>query len=481
MKKLLSTISLVLAMVFPSLAGQYHGNIDGMAGGATNAPDGTPLVSQGNWSTFALFGVVSGSPSIPHTGGSPYYVYSSDGYSWKGMNGISQTGYGVNDNEFSMFQFGSMNYLLCDTNNSNTYTVTRIRTSAITNGFTSWAVAADINWKTFIGPATWSRAPFMTSIGGTNYLIASISTNGGTMFQPAVLVASDATLTNYTFLGLISRTSVNADFTDTRIYYVSNLWYMVWKDDSAKTIGVSTNSTGILGAYSNVVTGIGYSGASQMPFLEPLPNGKWRLYFNNFGYPLGEYFVDANNPIAGNGFGSSAGVVSVQDMGGFVPLVCHDLVTRLTAADAAAQSDVGNMGNLLSTNVSTANWSVNTWGIGGSYNHSGAQWFQQINGMEVGLMQYDPGTITFPNDPAGLSYIGWFYWWCPAGSKTTIVNNILDVTNTATGTWGTINAGQVNSTNLLNLGVVGLTTNITATQLGVKSFYFTNGILIKIQ
>jgi hypothetical protein len=32
------------------------------------------------------------------------------------------------------------------------------------------------------------------------------------------------------------------------------------------------------------------------------------------------------------------------------------------------------------------------------------------------------------------------------------VNNILDVTNTATGTWGTINAGQVSATNFSGSG-----------------------------
>ncbi len=139
---------------------------------------------------------------------------------------------------------------------------------------------------------TWAPEWYIDSDGSVN-IIVSLSTNGGSTFQPHKITAQNSALTAWSNPTPLSGLSPN--YIDTFLVKIGGTYHAFVKNETTKYIERATASS-LTGPYTFVGTGnwAGWGNALEGPALVQLDNGTWRIYFD--AYTTARYYYsDSSN------------------------------------------------------------------------------------------------------------------------------------------------------------------------------------------
>jgi hypothetical protein len=140
--------------------------------------------------------------------------------------------------------------------------------------------------------STWAPEWFKDSDGSVRVIFSASTTGTAGQFSPYMITATDSSLANWSARSALG---LSGNHIDTFTVKVGSTYHAFAKNETTKYIEHAT-ATSLTGPWSIVGSGnwAGWGSGLEGPALVQLPNGNWRLYFDN--YAAGHYYyADSTN------------------------------------------------------------------------------------------------------------------------------------------------------------------------------------------
>lgn len=164
---------------------------------------------------------------------------------------------------------------------------------ARSSDYTNWTflrtVAVGLNGST---GSTWAPEWFKDSDGSTHVVFSASTSGTGGQFRPYRITATSADLSTWT---APSALGIAANYIDSFIVKVGGTYHNFLKNETTKYIEHAT-ATSLTGPWQFVGTGnwAGWGSGLEGPALVQLPDGRWRIYFDQYGNGR-YYYADSGN------------------------------------------------------------------------------------------------------------------------------------------------------------------------------------------
>ena len=134
--------------------------------------------------------------------------------------------------------------------------------------------------------STWAPEWFVDSNGSVNVVFSASTTGTAGQFRPYRITATDAALSAWTAAAALG---IPANYIDSFVVKVGSTYHNFLKNETTKYIEHAT-APSLTGPWTFTGTGdwAGWGGGLEGPALAQLPNGRWRLYFDQYG--AGRYY-----------------------------------------------------------------------------------------------------------------------------------------------------------------------------------------------
>ncbi|WP_158851305.1 glycoside hydrolase family 43 protein [Saccharothrix deserti] len=252
----------------------------------------------------AAFGLAGPVPAALAAGPVPHYLMTAF----------------TNSSESNMYVYDSTNATNFDLVRSNAYTPPSglIRDPSVmrhTDGYyyivytTNWtgdtigfARSADYTTWTFLRNvtvglngstgSTWAPEWFKDSDGSVHVVFSASTAGTAGQFRPYRITATNSALSSWTSPTALG---IPANYIDSYIVKVGSTYHNFLKNETTKYIEHAT-ATSLNGPWSFVGTGnwAGWGSGLEGPALVQLPNGSWRIYFDQYGARR-YYYADSSN------------------------------------------------------------------------------------------------------------------------------------------------------------------------------------------
>jgi Alpha-L-arabinofuranosidase B (ABFB) domain/Glycosyl hydrolases family 43 len=172
--------------------------------------------------------------------------------------------------------------------------------------------------------STWAPEWFVDSDGSVNVIFSASTTGTAGQFRPYRITATDATLSAWTAPAALG---IPANFIDSFIVKVGNTYHDFLKNETTKYIEHAT-APALTGPWTFTGTGnwAGWGSGLEGPAVVQLPNGTWRIYFDQYGAGR-YYYADSANLTS---FGAKV------ELSGLSGTARHFTVLRETVGDSTA-------------------------------------------------------------------------------------------------------------------------------------------------
>lgn len=177
--------------------------------------------------------------------------------------------------------------------------------------------------------STWAPEWFKDTDGSVNVVFSASTAGTAGQFQPYKITATDAALSTWT-----ARTAIGipANHIDTFVVKSGSTYHAFAKNETTKYIEHATASS-LTGPWAFTGTGnwSGWGSGNEGPALTQLPNGQWRIYFDN--YSAGHYYYADSADLSTWG--------SKVELAGLSGVARHFTVLRENVGDGTAVA-IGN-------------------------------------------------------------------------------------------------------------------------------------------
>lgn len=173
--------------------------------------------------------------------------------------------------------------------------------------------------------STWAPEWFKDTDGSINLIMSVSQTGTEGQFQPYKITATDGSLTSWSSPTKLSGLAPN--YIDTFVVKSGGRYHAFTKNETTKYIEHATASS-LTGPWSFVGTGnwAGWGSGLEGPAMVQLPNGSWRIYFDQ--YLAGHYYYSDSGDL--NSFSAKT------ELPGLSGTVRHFTVLRESVGDASA-------------------------------------------------------------------------------------------------------------------------------------------------
>ena len=134
--------------------------------------------------------------------------------------------------------------------------------------------------------STWAPEWFVDSNGSVNVVFSASTTGTAGQFRPYRITATDAALSAWTAPAALG---IPANYIDSFVVKVGSTYHNFLKNETTKYIEHAT-APSLTGPWTFTGTGnwAGWGAGLEGPAVVQLPNGRWRLYFDQYG--AGRYY-----------------------------------------------------------------------------------------------------------------------------------------------------------------------------------------------
>ncbi|MEU4743961.1 glycoside hydrolase family 43 protein [Actinosynnema sp. NPDC023658] len=159
--------------------------------------------------------------------------------------------------------------------------------------YTTWTflrnVTVGLNGST---GSTWAPEWFRDSDGSVHVIFSASTTGTGGQFRPYRITATDSTLSAWTSPAPLG---IPANYIDSFVVKVGGTYHNFLKNETTKYVEHAT-ATSLNGPWQFVGTGnwAGWGSGLEGPALVQLPDGRWRIYFDQYGNHR-YYYADSSN------------------------------------------------------------------------------------------------------------------------------------------------------------------------------------------
>ncbi|MEO3812338.1 glycoside hydrolase family 43 protein [Sphaerisporangium sp. B11E5] len=172
--------------------------------------------------------------------------------------------------------------------------------------------------------STWAPEWFKDTDGSVHVVFSASTTGTAGQFRPYRITATDGALSAWTAPVALG---IPANYIDSHIVKIGGTYHNFLKNETTKYIEHAT-ATSLSGPWSFTGTGnwAGWGSGLEGPALTRLPDGRWRLYFDN--YTAGRYYYADSSDL--NSFGAKV------ELPGLSGTARHFTVLREDSGDGTA-------------------------------------------------------------------------------------------------------------------------------------------------
>ncbi|GIE95665.1 glycoside hydrolase family 43 protein [Paractinoplanes rishiriensis] len=140
--------------------------------------------------------------------------------------------------------------------------------------------------------STWAPEWFRDSDGSVHVIFSASTTGTAGQFRPYRITATDSALSAWSSPALLG---IPANYIDSHVVKLGSTYHNFLKNETTKYIEHAT-ATSLTGPWTFTGTGnwAGWGSGLEGPAVTQLPNGNWRLYFDQYGAGR-YYYADSSN------------------------------------------------------------------------------------------------------------------------------------------------------------------------------------------